>query len=63
MAESSEPTKAPSRPGSKWATGRRRVLADAPREKPGFYQGALVDRMAASKAELRRGKTKRRAKS
>lgn len=59
MAESQDDTKpTPTRPGSKWATGKRRVLKDAPRERPGFHQGALVDRKAASRAELRRGKAK-----
>lgn len=34
--------KTPKRPGSKWATGRRRELSKAPREPKGFFRGARV---------------------
>lgn len=55
--------KTPTRPGSKWATGRRRVLNDPPREKAGFHQGALVDPQAAARAALKPRSRKPRAKS
>lgn len=47
--------KTPTRPGSKWATGRR-VKQEPLREKPGFYQGALVDPRAAQRASLAKPK-------
>jgi hypothetical protein len=63
MAESQEPIKTPTRPGSKWATGRRLKMTP-PRERPGFAKGALVDRQTVAREELRRGKGKRpRARS
>lgn len=59
----SEDIKTPTRPGSKWATGKRRVLADPPRERPGFFQGALVNPQEAARAVLRKPSRKPRAKS
>jgi len=49
------PAKIPTRPGSRWATGRRHLIAP-PKwlgEPPGFNRGALVDRKAHVKATLR----------
>lgn len=47
--------KVPTRPGSQWATGRRK-RQDAPQEKPGFRQGALVNPRAAQSASLQKPK-------
>lgn len=63
MDESQEPIKTPTRPGSKWATGRRRVLPHPPSERPGFHQGALVDRKAAVKAAMRKPRGNHKAAS
>lgn len=56
----SENVKTPTRPGSKWATGRR-VRQEGFHEKPGFRQGALVDRQAAQNASMQRPKPQRRS--
>jgi hypothetical protein len=61
MAESQEPIKTPTRPGSKWATGRRLKMTP-PRERPGFSKGALVDRRAVVREELRRGSRQRKGR-
>ncbi len=57
----SDTAKTPSRPGSKWATGRR-VKQEPLREKPGFFQGAMVDRQAAQRASMQKP-TPRRSSS
>lgn len=47
--------KIPTRPGSKWATGKR-VQQKPMREPPGFFRGALVDPAAAKRAAKAREK-------
>jgi len=57
MTEESKPT--PTRPNSKWASGRRREI-DGPREPAGFHQGARVSKPAPPKANPKRRNKYRR---
>jgi hypothetical protein len=50
--------KVPTRPGSRWATGRR-TQQEPFRERPGFHQGALVNPQAAARARLQTQKPRR----
>lgn len=57
MTEANKPT--PTRPNSKWASGRRREV-DGPRELVGFYQGARVAKATPKANPKRRSKYRRK---